>query len=122
MTRRPTTAASLCAAALAAAPAGAAAHAFLHSATPAVGSTIRTAPAEVRIDFTEGVEPGFSSISVMDAHGARVDDRMPHLEAGDTHLAIGLKPLAPGRYTVTWRATATDTHHTQGSFSFTVAP
>ena len=122
MTDCPATAALLCVVALAAAPTGAAAHAFLKTATPAVGSTIKTAPTEVRIDFTEGVEPKFSSISVIDAHGARVDDRKLHLEEGDTHLAIGLTPLAPGRYKVTWHATATDTHRTQGNFSFTVAP
>ena len=122
MTNRPTTAAFVCAVAIAAMPARASAHAFLKTATPAVGSTIATAPGEVRIDFTEGVEPKFSSISVTDAQGARVDDGQVHLEQGDTHLAVGLKRLAPGSYTVSWRATATDTHHTQGRFGFTIAP
>lgn len=122
MTNRLTTAALLCAVAVTAAPIAASAHAFLKTATPAVGSTIKTAPTKVRIDFTEGVEPKFSSIRVMDAQGAQVDDGTVHLEEGDTHLAVGLKSLAPGRYTVSWHVTATDTHHTQGTFTFTVAP
>ena len=122
MTNRPAAAALLCIAAVTAAPAAAFAHAFLKTATPAVGSTITTMPAEVRIDFTEGVEPSFSTIKVTDAHGAQVDNGTAHLEAGDTHLTVGLKPLAPGRYTVSWHAIATDTHRTQGTFSFTVAP
>ena len=108
-------------------PVAAQAHAFLKLATPGVGSTLRVArgqpaPSQVVIEFTEGVEPQFSSITVQDASGARVDDGAAHLEGGgDTRLAVGLKPLQPGTYTVTWHATATDTHKTQGSYRFTVA-
>ena len=32
------------------------------------------------------------------------------------------RPLPPGVYTVNWHAVSVDTHHTQGSFNFTVAP
>jgi methionine-rich copper-binding protein CopC len=99
------------------------AHAFLDTATPAVGSTLRQPPSQVVIDFTEGVEPLFSSIVVRDAAGARVDTGAVHLTGGgDTHLAVDLKPLPPGVYKVVWHATATDTHKTQGSYGFTVAP
>ena len=101
----------------------ASAHAFLDTATPAVGSTVRQAPSEVVIDFTEGVEPQFSTITVQDASGAPVAAGGVHLEgSGDTHLAVGLKPLRPGTYKVVWHATSTDTHKTEGSFSFTVSP
>ncbi len=99
------------------------AHAFLKKASPAVGSTVPAAPAELTIEFTEGVEPDFSTIAVVDGGGARLDSGTVHLAPGDdTHLAIGLKPLPPGTYKVTWHATATDTHKTEGSFSFTVGP
>ncbi|MEJ1978997.1 MAG: copper resistance protein CopC [Acetobacteraceae bacterium] len=101
----------------------ASAHAFLKQAAPAVGSTVRTAPTEVAITFTEGVVPQFSTITVVDSSGARVDAGSVHpAPGGDTHLATGLKALPPGLYTVTWHATATDTHKTQGSFTFTVKP
>jgi hypothetical protein len=86
-----------------------------------VGSVVQRSPAEVVIDFTEGVEPLFSRILVQDAAGARVDDGKVHLQGGDQHLAVGLKTLPPGTYKVIWHATATDTHKTQGSYSFTVA-
>lgn len=98
----------------------ASAHAFLRTADPAVGSTVAAPPREVAIGFTEGVEPLFSTIAVTDASGARVDSGKPHLDGGGSRLAVALKPLAPGRYRVTWHVTATDTHRTQGSFSFTV--
>jgi methionine-rich copper-binding protein CopC len=98
----------------------ASAHAFLKTSSPAVGSTLAHAPSQVVINFTEGVEPLFSSISVENAQGAREDVGKPHLAGGDTHLAVKVKPLPPGTYTVVWHATATDTHKTEGSFKFTV--
>lgn len=97
------------------------AHAFLRSAEPPVGSTVSKAPQQVRITFTEGVEPRFSAIEVQDAVGKRVDKGSVQ-RAGDAALAVALGPVPPGTYKVTWHATATDTHKTEGSFSFTVAP
>jgi len=97
------------------------AHAFLDTSVPPVGSTVQQPPAEVSIHFTEGVEPLFSTIVVQDAAGARVDNGAVHLEGDDTHLAVGLKPLPAGTYKVIWHATATDTHKTTGSFTFTVS-
>ena len=98
----------------------ASAHAFLKTATPAVGASVQEAPAQVVIDFTEGVEPGFSTIIVQDAGGARVDTGAVHLGDGQAQLAIQVKPLPPGTYTVVWHATSVDTHKTEGRYSFTV--
>jgi copper resistance protein C len=100
----------------------ASAHAFLKTATPAVGSEVKQPPSEVVIDFTEGVEPKFSTISVQDGSGADVDAGGVHLKGGNTHLAVPLKPLKPGTYKVSWHATATDTHKTEGNYTFTVTP
>ena len=126
MSNRPIAAASLCVLAAVVAstglPSPASAHAFLQGSTPVVGSTVRTAPAEVRIDFTEGIEPAFTTIHVANAQGQRVDRGSGHIEGDETHFAVALAALPPGSYLVTWRAVATDTHHTQGSFTFTVAP
>ena len=99
----------------------ASAHAFLKTASPAVGSTVSQAPSQVMINFTEGVEPQFSTITVKNPQGQQVNTGKPHLVGGDTHLAVNVKPLPPGTYTVDWHATATDTHKTQGTFHFTVA-
>ncbi len=103
-------------------PEPAAAHAFLRHASPAVGSAVHPAPTEVAIEFTEGVEPRFSSIVVQDAAGVRVDRGAAHLAGGEARLAVALGPLTPGSYSVTWHAVATDTHKTQGRFGFTVKP
>jgi methionine-rich copper-binding protein CopC len=104
---------------VAALAAGAAqAHAFLDHATPLVGSTVRTAPREVSLTFTQNLEPAFSSVQVTDASGARVDQGKAQI-SGNT-MRIGLKSLGPGTYRVRWHALSVDTHTTEGNFSFTV--
>lgn len=99
------------------------AHAHLTSATPAPGSTVQAAPTAVTIDFTEGVEPRFSSIVVEDGSNHPVTTGQAATAPGNNkRLSIGLAPLTPGAYRVTWHATAIDTHKTEGTFQFTVKP
>jgi len=121
ITKHPVAAALALCAGLAMTP-PARAHAFLQTAIPAVGSTVHAAPSEVVITFSQGIEPLFTKIAVTGAGGARVDSGAVHLAGDNTHAAIGLKPLPPGTYKVVWHATSVDTHKSQGSFSFTVAP
>ena len=94
------------------------AHAFLDHASPLVGSTVRAAPHEVTLTFTQNLEPAFSSVEVLDANGARVDQGKAQTSANT--MRVGLKPLAPGSYKVRWRALSVDTHTTEGAFSFHV--
>jgi len=100
---------------------GAFAHAFLDRAQPAVGSTVRQPPAEVRIWFTEAVEPAFSTIAVLDAQGQHVEKGKATLDPGNrTLLEVSVPALPPGRYKVVWRVISVDTHRTEGSFTFSV--
>lgn len=118
------TARAICvlATALVASPA-ALAHAFLDHASPAVGSQVRGAPTTVTLWFTEEIEPTFSSVKVLDAHGQEVDRGDKGTDRSDpTALRVGLKPLGPGAYRVEWRAVSVDTHVTTGDFTFTVQP
>jgi methionine-rich copper-binding protein CopC len=99
------------------------AHALLHTASPPVGATVQAAPPEVTLDFSEAVEPRFSTIRVEDAAGRAMDSGTVHASAGDAkRLSIALKPLPPGTYRVIWRVTSVDTHKTEGAFDFTVRP
>ncbi|HTR13914.1 MAG TPA: copper homeostasis periplasmic binding protein CopC [Roseiarcus sp.] len=97
------------------------AHAQLEKATPAVGGMV-TPPNEIRLEFSEGVEPKFSKVTLRGAGGAAAPLGAPKVEAGHPNVLIApiAKPLAPGVYTVHWHAVSVDTHHTQGNFSFTV--
>lgn len=114
--------AGLVAAFLIAAPnAPALAHAFPDHAAPAAGSTLAQAPTEVRIWFTQKLEPAFSSVEVLDANGARVDQGDAKVDAQDASLLhVSLKPLPPGTYKVVWHVVSVDTHATNGDFGFTV--
>src|SRR4029453_17084974 len=49
--------------------AGLEAHAFLQQAEPGVGSTLQTSPNEIKIRFSEKIEPAFSNIQVFAASG-----------------------------------------------------
>ncbi len=116
-------AAPMAAALLLAFNASAFAHAFPTTTDPAAGSTLRKAPHQVVINFTEGIIPNFSSLEVVNASGARVDKNDAHLgPAGAKQFVVDLAPLAAGTYKVIWHATAEDTHKTQGSFDFTLTP
>jgi copper resistance protein C len=97
------------------------AHAFLRDAEPGVGSTVQTSPNEVKIRFTENIEPAFSSIQVFDASNSQVDKRDVHLDRSDhALLRVSLPQLGVGTYKVVWRVVSVDTHVTNGSFTFRV--
>jgi copper resistance protein C len=96
------------------------AHAFLDHASPPVGSTVRAPPPEVRLWFTQELEPAFSTVAVADAAGKRVDKGDVKVEGDGTVLRVSLPALDPGRYKVTWRALSVDTHVTEGDFTFEI--
>ena len=99
------------------------AHAQLEKAVPAVGGTV-SSPGEIRLEFSEGVEPRFTGVALTSASGAAMPLGKSAVAPGDNKVLITKigKPLPPGVYTVNWHAVSVDTHHTQGSFNFTVAP
>jgi copper resistance protein C len=97
------------------------AHAFLQRAEPAVGSTVQTSPTEVRVLFTENIEPAFSTIQVFDASGKEVDKHDARLDRfNHSLLHVSLPPLQAGIYKVIWRVVSVDTHVTNGNFTFRV--
>jgi methionine-rich copper-binding protein CopC len=93
------------------------AHAVLDHANPRVGSTVRTAPHEVTLSFSQKLEPSFSSAQVTDGAGARVDQGS---RAEGMQIHVSVKPLPPGTYRVRWKVLSVDTHKTEGSFTFRV--
>ena len=103
--------------------AGARAHAVFDRAEPRVGSTVRTAPADVKLWFTERLEPAFSRVQVVNEAGERVDRADGAVDPSDPRLLrTTLVPLAPGRYRVLWRVVSVDSHVTEGDFAFRLAP
>lgn len=121
MTISPAKTLLLAAAIVWAAPSAAFAHAFLDHAEPKVGSEIAASPGIVKIWFTEEIEPAFSSVQVLDSNGKQIDNKDFHLDPNDKKIAIVSLPALPvGKYKVVWQVVASDTHKTQGDFTFTL--
>lgn len=96
------------------------AHAKPEKSDPPANAAV-AAPQAVAIDFTETLEPAFSSIVVVDAAGAPAQAAKAVVDASDRkRMSVALKPLQAGVYTVKWVALATDGHRTQGRYTFTV--
>ena len=97
---------------------GAAAHAFLDHADPRVGNKVATAPREVTLWFTQKLEPAFSTITVTNSAGQRVDNGKTRVSG--SQMSVSLRTGGPGTYHVTWHVLSVDTHTTEGNFSFQV--
>lgn len=99
------------------------AHAHLDRALPAAGSVVRESPRELKLWFTQRLEPAFSELRVVDRNGRRVDNGDPKVDANDARvLRVSLPELPPGNYLVKWRVLSVDTHVSEGEFTFDVAP
>ena len=94
------------------------AHAALSHATPSAGSALTAAPQEVTLTFTDTLKAAFSNLTVTDANGITVSQ--DRAQVNGNVMRVSLKPLSAGSYKVNWRAVSTDTHKTEGNFSFSV--
>jgi methionine-rich copper-binding protein CopC len=96
----------------------ASAHALLDHAEPRVGNAVATAPREVTLWFTQKLEPAFSSITVTNSAGQRVDAGKTRVSGNQ--MSVSLRSGGAGTYRVNWRVLSVDTHRTDGSFTFRV--
>jgi methionine-rich copper-binding protein CopC len=94
------------------------AHAFLDHAEPRVGNTVATAPHQVTLWFTQKLEAAFSTVTVTNAAGERVDTGKARVSGNQ--MSISLRPGGAGTYHVTWHVLSVDTHTTDGNFTFQV--
>lgn len=96
----------------------ASAHAMLDHAEPRVGNKVASVPREVTLWFTQKLEPAFSSITVTDAAGQRVDTGKTRVNGNQ--MSVSLRSGGSGTYHVMWHALSMDTHTTDGNFTFQV--
>jgi copper transport protein len=97
----------------------AAAHASLVSTDPGEGARLETVPAQVTIEFSEGVSLGAGYARVLSSDGERVDTGTAAVEG--RILAIPLRADLPeDGYLVTYRVVSADSHPISGAFSFAV--
>jgi methionine-rich copper-binding protein CopC len=96
------------------------AHAHLKSELPAADATV-SAPRELRLVFSEGVEAQFTQVKVSNGTAA-VAIKSIVTAPGDkkTLIVTPEKPLTAGTYKVEWHAVSVDTHKSDGAYGFTV--
>ena len=99
-------------------PVAAHAHAMLDHAEPRVGNTVATTPHQVSLFFTQNLEAAFSTVTVTDASGQRVDAGKPQVSG--KVISVPLRGGGPGTYRVNWRVLSVDSHTTEGNFTFRV--
>jgi len=100
----------------------AAAHASLLQSLPEANATLDRPPAQIELYFSEPIEPGFSTVEVLDGTGNRVDGDDTQVDPLDpTRMTTTLRSMPDGVYTVSWRAlSSVDSHVTAGAFPFAV--
>jgi copper transport protein len=98
------------------------AHSGLRFSSPLDGSTLGAAPEHVQLTFVERPEPALASIRVIGANGDEFQmDRPSPVEGDPLSLAVRLRALPRGVYTVHWRVvSAVDGHASVGAFVFGV--
>jgi methionine-rich copper-binding protein CopC len=96
----------------------ASAHAMLDHAEPRVGNKVAAAPRQVTLWFTQTLEPAFSTITVTNAAGQRVDTGKTRVSG--SQMSVSLRAGGTGTYHVNWHVLSVDTHTTEGNFTFQV--
>ena len=95
-------------------------HAALVKSAPASRSVVDT-PLRVELWFNERLEAAYSSLSVWDAEGRRVDRQDVLVGPDDPkRLSVSLFTLRPGAYSVRYRVLSVDGHVIESTFVFTV--
>ncbi|WP_024518722.1 copper resistance CopC family protein [Bradyrhizobium sp. Tv2a-2] len=94
------------------------AHAMLDHAEPRVGNKVASPPKEVTLWFTQKLEPAFSTVTVTNPAGERVDSGKARVSGNQ--MSIPLRPGGAGTYHVNWHVLSVDTHTTEGNFTFQV--
>lgn len=98
------------------------AHAQLVASSPGAGTVVAEPPEELRLVFSEPLEPSGSSLDVMAEDGAAVLVGAGEIDPEDPYALVVEQPsLLQGIYTVEWRTLSTaDGHSITGSFTFGV--
>lgn len=93
-------------------------HSELNSSSPAHGAILASAPPTLRMSFSEGILPRFSSIILTVEQGA--PRALPVAVHDQTLTAAVPKGLPAGRWVAAYRVVSVDGHPISGTVSFTV--
>jgi copper transport protein len=98
----------------------ASAHSVLIGTQPGEDVVVPESPDRVLLEFNEPVDTSLGSLRVFDGQGQQVDDGEV-TQPVPKEVAVGIdSELAPGTYTVAWRAVSADSDPISGAFVFHV--
>ena len=96
------------------------AHGTVETSSPKEGAVLTASPSEIRMKFTETLEPAFTSVKLIGPAGQEVAPKEKvRVEDGKT-VVLTLPTLAPGAYKAQWMSAGHDGHHIHGELTFTV--
>ncbi len=98
----------------------ASAHSFPESETPSAGQKVAPAPSEVTINFDAPIEKLFAKLQVTGVDGKNEAAGAPQVSRDGRRLSVRVSALKAGDYTVRWAVVGVDTHHTEGSYTFSI--
>lgn len=99
------------------------AHAIVVRRSPAEGGIAAANIGKVDVWYDAGIRDSLAALAVVSEGGERVDKRNAAIDSADpAHVSVSVNPLAPGKYTVRYRALSADGHLVSGAWEFQVAP
>ena len=98
------------------------AHSYLVSSEPPANATISHVPREVRLRFSEALEPEFVSATVERDDKPLEPPPAPALDKDGKTMRLALPTGGAGAYSVVWSIVAKDGHRTKGRIDFRIKP
>ena len=100
---------------------GAHAHAKVDTAEPKANSELSQPPKEIRLHFSDTLEPAFTKIMLHDAKGVAIKLPKALVDKSDAKTASAQLPvLRAGEYLVRWSTMTRDSHKVKGEYRFKV--
>jgi methionine-rich copper-binding protein CopC len=97
------------------------AHAIVVRTSPDQSGVAPDTIGKVEVWYDAGIRDDFAALAVIDANGDRVDKRDAAIDRSDqSHVSASVGLLAPGTYTVRYRALSADGHIVSGAWNFEV--
>ena len=97
------------------------AHAKVETAGPKADSELSQPPKEIRLHFSDTLEPAFTKIALLDAKNVSV--KLPKAvvdKADGKTVSTQLPALRAGQYQVRWSTMTRDSHKIKGEYRFKV--
>jgi hypothetical protein len=100
---------------------GAHAHAKVETAEPKADSELSQSPKEIRLRFSDTLEPAFTKITLLDAKNVAIKLPKAVVDRADAKtVSAQLPALRAGQYIVRWSTMTRDSHKVKGEYHFKV--